>query len=371
MNPPKLKNHLKLTSPLLNRLTELWRWWINELIGILPKKLQAVALPGEERLYLETHANELVAGKGTSEITQEIGRFPLSDDPLPQAQAQIVEEHAERSREIILTLPTDKVLTKSVTLPLVAETNLREVLGFEMDRQTPFNLSQVYYDHILCKRDSKAGTITVDLVVTPRNYLDKLLNKLRVMGFQPHQIGVHRESGTQAQLDNLLPEEARRKRPKSTRLLNLVLAVVSLALLTAIVALPLMDKIRMINTLEAEVELTTQKAEIVQRLGDEVEQLTTGSDFLVKKKRGTPLVTETIGELTHILPDNTWINRLTIKGVELQIQGYSTSAAGLIPLIESSDKFHNPRFRSSVTTSRNSESERFHLSAEITRRVIK
>ena len=74
---------------------------------------------------------------------------------------------------------------------------------------------------------------------------------------------------------------------------------------------------------------------------------------------------EIMDELTRILPDDTWITRLDMKGSELQIQGQSSSAAAVIPLIESSSILQNPSFRSPVTQAPRSEDERFHLSAEI------
>ena len=265
---------------------------------------------------------------------------------------------------MVLCLPADKVLVKSITLPLVAEENLREVLGFEMDRQTPFSLEQVYYDHILSARNSKTGTLSLELVVTPRRYLDELLTKLGDIGFQLHQVSICRDSG-QAEAINLLPEQARQHRPDSARYLNLALGVVVLVLLLGAVALPLINKLHVINTLEARAELVTAKAEVIQRLREEVEQLGAGTRFLVEKKQATPLTLEIIDELTRLLPDDTWINRLDIKGQEVEIQGQSASAASLIPLIESSDRLRNPRFRSPVTQLPGSDNERFHLSAEL------
>jgi general secretion pathway protein L len=253
---------------------------------------------------------------------------------------------------------------KSITLPLVAEENLREVLGFEMDRQTPFSLEQVYYDHILSARNSKTSTLSLELVVTPRQYLDELITKLADIGFQLHQVSICRDSG-QAEAINLLPEQARKHRPDSARYLNLALGVVVLVLLLGAIALPLINKLHVINTLEARAELATAKAEVIQRLRAEVEQLGAGSRFLVEKKQATPLALEIIDELTRLLPDDTWINRLDIKGQEVEIQGQSASAAALIPLIESSDRLRNPRFRSPVTQLPGSNNERFHLSAEL------
>ena len=101
-------------------------------------------LPRVERLYLQLNAQQVIASRGTSESTHEIGRYPLTAEALQPEQSHELEELAGRAREVVLCLPADKVMARKLMLPLVAEENLRQVLGFEMDRQTPFSLDQVY-----------------------------------------------------------------------------------------------------------------------------------------------------------------------------------------------------------------------------------
>ena len=365
MNMANLTNRFKFLAPLQRGLAEFWSGWIAELSDMLPKSVRVAILPRVERLYLQLSGTEAIACRNTSESTEEIGRYPLTANGLQAEQAQELEELSSRSREVVLCLPADKVLVKTMTLPQVAEENLREVLGFEMDRQTPFSLDKVYYDHIISKRDSKTATLTLDLVVTPRPYLDDLLTRLGDIGLQPHQATICREPDTQAQPINLLPETAKQRRTDTARYLNLSLGVLALMLLLGVIALPVINKMHVIGTLEARAELVTDKAEVTRRLREQVDQLGADSRYLVEKKQTSPLVLEIINELTRILPDDTWINRLDIKGQEVQIQGQSASAAALIPLIESSDSLRNPRFRSPVTSLPRSNTERFHLSAEL------
>lgn len=365
MNMSSLKTHYKFTAPLLHALTGFWSWWIAELGGILPKSVRAAILPGVERLYLELDGAELIACQGTSESTHEIGRYPLTAEAMQPEQTQELEELADRSREVVLCLPADKVLVKTLTLPLATEENLREVLGFEMDRQTPFTVEQVYYDHILSSRNSRTNTLSTDLVLTPRHYLDDLLSTLNDIGFHPHQASICQHKTGQPQPVNLLPEEARQHRTDNAHHLNLALGILVLVLVLGAIALPLANKLHVIQTLEARTELVTDEAEVTRRLREKVEQLGTDSRFLVERKQATPLALTIINELTRLLPDDTWIDRLEIKGEEVQIQGLSASAAALIPLIESSDHLRNPRFRSPVTRMPRMDSERFHLSAEV------
>lgn len=365
MDMTSLKNRYKFITPLLHQLADFWSWWIGELTGMLPKRFRAAMLPRVERLYLQVNGAQVIASRGTSESTHEIGRYPLTATALEPEQTQELEDLVGRTREVVLCLPTDKVLVKTLTLPLVAEENLREVLGFEMDRQTPFSLDQVYFDHILSARNAKANTLTLDLVVTPRQFLDDLIDTLEGIGFQAHQATLCLEKTGQPQAVNLLPEEARQRRPDAARYLNLALGVLALLLLLGAIALPLMNKLHVIQALEARAELVSDKAEVTRRLREEVERLGTGSRFLVEKKQATPLALEIINELSRILPDDTWITWLDIKEQEVQIQGQSASASALVPLVESSDVLHNPQFRSPVIRMPRTNTERFHLSAEV------
>lgn len=367
MDITRFKSRFRFISPLWHRLFEFWSWWTEELVCILPASIRTVIMPGVENLYLVLNGAEIIASQGTAETYHEVGRYPLSAATLTPKQAEEIKDLTGRTREVVLCLPAEKVLFKRLTLPLAAEENLREVLGFEMDRQTPFSLEQVFYDYILSARNSKNNTLTLNMVVTPKLFLNNLLGNLNEIGFHLHRATICPKNGGQPQPVNLLPAEFMQRRPDSARYLNFALGILSLVLLLGIIALPLMNKHHVIRVLEARTELATGKAEVVRRMQEEVKRLGTSSRFLVEKKQATPLVLEIVNEVTHILPDDTWINQLDIKGQEVQIQGQSTSAAALIPIIESSEIFHNARFRSPVTKMPGSSTERFHISADVTR----
>ena len=70
-------------------------------------------------------------------------------------------------------------------------------------------------------------------------------------------------------------------------------------------------------------------------------------------------------ELTLILPVDTWVERLQIKGDSLQINGQSTKASALVGILEASDMLDSARFLSPVTTDPRTNKERFLLGAHI------
>ena len=356
--------HFKFSAPLLRGVETFWSWWISELGGMLPPGARRVLLPRAQRLFLELDGTAIVMSQGTAQNKEELTRYLLDQADAAPLKLSTKDTMQQQARELVLCLPRDKVLTRSLTLPLEAEENLREVLSFEMDRQTPFTAEQVYYDFSVVARSAAERTLTVDLVLVTRRMLDELLARLDNCGLHPDLVSINcNERGGFAPV-NLLPVEKRQRKAITPQLVNLGLGTLALLLLVSAVSLPLMNKRHKIQALEPLLEAASAKAEVTHRLRKEVDELTANSRFLTDKKQSSLPVLEVMDELTRILPDDTWITRLDIKGSELQIQGQSSSAAALIPLIESSSILQDPRFRSPVTQIPRSNAERFHLSAE-------
>ena len=356
--------HIKFSAPVWRGVEAFWSWWISELSGMLPPRVRHVLMPRAQRLFLELDGTDVVMSQGTTQDKQELTRYTLGQADAAPLKLSAEDEAHQHARELVLCLPRDKVLTRSLTLPLAAEENLREVLSFEMDRQTPFTAEQVYYDFAVVARSPAERTLTVDLALATRRMLDELLARLDKRGLHPDRVTINCGKGGGFAAVNLLPVENRQRKAITPWLVNLALGTLAVLLLVSAVSLPLMNKRQKIKALEPLLETASAQAEEAHRLHKEVDQLTANSRFLTDKKQSSLPVLEVMDELTRILPDDTWITRLDIKGTELQIQGQSSSAAALIPLIESSSMLQNPRFRSPVTQVPRSDAERFHLSAE-------
>lgn len=364
MQLSKQNLHIKFSAPLWRGVEAFWSWWISELGGVLPPRVRRALMPRAQRLFLELDGTDLVMSQGTSQNKAELTRYTLDQAEATPLQLSAEDEMHQQARELVLCLPADKVLTRSLTLPLAAEENLREVLSFEMDRQTPFTAEQVYYDFSVVARSAAERTLTVDLMLVTRRMLDELLDRLDHRGLHPDRVTINcGERGGFAAI-NLLPAGKRQRKAVTPQLVNLALGALAVLLLISAASLPLLDKRQKIKALEPLLETAGANAKEALRLRKEVDQLTANSRFLTDKKQSSRPVLEIMDELTRILPDDTWITRLDIKGSELEIQGQSASAAALIPLIESSSILQNPRFRSPVTQIPRSDVERFHLSAE-------
>jgi len=94
-----------------------------------------------------------------------------------------IDENRGDRGNIFLGIPGNKVIFKKLSLPLPTEENLKEVLGFEMDRHTPFSLEDVYFDFKIVERDEARKIIQVLLMVVKKEVVEyylKLLQKINV-----------------------------------------------------------------------------------------------------------------------------------------------------------------------------------------------
>ena len=353
---------IRYADPLLGRLRSFWRWWSGELVELLPEKLQKAIAQRQQKLYVELDNDKLLLSLGNHAAQREILRLPFdSADPED-------EDIPREVQQTILLLPEDKVLARRITLPAAAEENLREVLGFEMDLHTPFEASEVYYDYTVVGRDSNRQQVTVDLVYAPRDAVDTLVDGTSTLGMKTDIVTCRRRDNANLQPVNLLPQEKRRTKRLDVKSLNLALTVLLAVLVVAAITIPIVQKNRAIETLEAQVQAAAAEAREGAALRQDLEKMAEASQFLVAKKASDVMIVELIDEVSRILPDHTWIARLDLSGSELQIQGQSAASSSLIRIIESSPWFENVRFASPVVQIAGTDNDRVHIVATVARK---
>ena len=267
----------------------------------------------------------------------------------------------ERPTTIVLRMPAERALTRVILLPIAAAGNLRQVLGYEMDRLTPFSANQLYYDALILERQLEQRRIRVELSALPRTEVDAALETLAVLDITPDSVDI---AGGRMGV-NLLPVEKRPKRGIWPRRLQNLLIVVSLSLVLAAALLPLWQHRALVIRLQKQVDILQKDSGQVLNLREQLEKAVVSSRFLLQKKHSSPPIIELLRELTAILPDNTWLERLQIKGDALQLIGQSSSASALVGVIEESKLLGSVAFASPVTNDRRTGKERFVLDIRV------
>ncbi len=268
------------------------------------------------------------------------------------------QEHAPRQ---VLMLPSGRTLRRRLTLPLAAEEHLASVLAFEMDRQTPFRADQIYFDHRIQKRDPSARTMLVELLAVPRAVLDELLQKVGNLPLDAADVAV-------AELPagfNLLPPERRARRVDKRLRINLILGATAVALIWLVMWQSLALRERAIEDLNADKAQSSaaamQSAELKRQLRDAIE----GASFLADKKAKQAVTVDVLAEITRLVPDDTWLERLSFIGNQVQLQGQSARADKLIGILTDSRCLSKPQFQGIIQPDGATGKERFSLAADL------
>ena len=103
-------------------------------------------------------------------------------------------------------------------------------------------------------------------------------------------------------------------------------------------------------SLNLQLESLKPLAADLERIDREYDALAEHTKTLNTIESESPLKLPLLQELSHKLPQDTWVTRISIKENQVEIRGYSASASKLIPSLEASDYLKDTRFKGSVTT---------------------
>ncbi|NLB59405.1 MAG: hypothetical protein GX805_13255, partial [Gammaproteobacteria bacterium] len=154
-----------------------WRWWGLALASWLPASMRALLARDGRRLLLRHAAGELRVALERSGQARELVRLPWQADGAAEDPLQGMLPPALAALPRWLVLPADAALRRPMLVPAAAGDRLREVLGFEIDRHTPFTADEVRHDaRVTGRRDD--GQLEVELVVLPRAVCDAAITRV-------------------------------------------------------------------------------------------------------------------------------------------------------------------------------------------------
>jgi general secretion pathway protein L len=352
----------------------LVRWWLGEIGALVPAAIRDRLSGRKDLLVLALFDDDVVLTRHLSGDERVLGRTKLSAarESADTAIAVAIGDPDLQRRirrgtlRICVRLPAEKALTTRIGLPLAVEENLRQVMDFELDRRTPFAAKDVHFAHRVIARDEATGQIRIELTVVTRPVVAAALQLAEHFGLKPTIVDV--ASDGQGGSGNLLPEDDVRTVRRPRVLLRRAACIILFALAGATLYRPAFLAHQAAEELTRQVQDAKHVAIEVARLRDESDQLAGDERYLVDYRRRTPTVSEILHQLTHALPDNTWLAQLTLTPNEVQLSGFSISASSLLQPIGQSSLFAEPRFRAAVVFDPSISRERFDVVATIVKK---
>jgi general secretion pathway protein L len=347
-------------SPLSRFLT----WWGRELARLLPARARALLAERRDEVLLGLDGDALwLERRGRRMLARQRLERAGDGTDLRGAIAAATRDDEQPPR-VLLALPALRVLRRPLSLPAAAEPNLRQVLAFEMDRQTPFRADQVYYDCRVTGRDEATRTLAVELAAVPRAALDPDLAALAELGVALDGVDVGGVDG-RAEGFNLLPAERRAVRRNVWLRVNLALGAAVLVLLGVVMAQSVANREKALQSLREETTARRDAAREVAALRNELKTAVEGANFLAERRRARPAISDLMLDATERLGNDTWLQRLSLNGDQLQLQGQSREAAGLITILQQSPMMEAPALQGAITPDARSGKEQFLIQAKV------
>lgn len=340
--------------------SRFWMWWKGALRSWIPARWQVALGMVEERLLLVSRSDGVDVLHAREGQLRPLAALPALAD-MSSLAASVPAREGRLPRFVLL--PEEVVLRRPMRLPAAAEGRLRDVLGFEIDRQTPFAAEQVCFDARLLGRAGD-GQLDVELVVVPRYVLEALLSPADDWRGQLDGVDAMAADGVPLGV-NLLPPAQRRTRSDPMRRLDRLLVLGALVF-AALAAWQLLENRREAATrLAARIDASAVRAREVSAQRQQLQDLVDGHAFLARQREQRATATEVINDLTRRLADDTWLERLSIDDDRMHLTGRSSSASSLVSRLENAPLWKRPSLTSVLRAGNENAQERFTLTAEL------
>ncbi|HJP99877.1 MAG TPA: PilN domain-containing protein [Rhodanobacteraceae bacterium] len=341
------------------------RWWGGELTAMLPTRLREWVRRGPEVLWLTADGIRVTVRRARTGTTLANMSVKLPRNVQREEFARVCSGIDPADRRLLLIVPAADVLVRRLVLPAAAAADPRRVAGYEIDRQTPFQLDQVYYDVRVSGDPAPAGQVALDLYVAPRAGLDPVLERFALIGARPDAVDVQGADGILAGID-LLPAARRPRRTYKHRRANWVLAAVCVLLAVLVLSQWLDNRRQALAKMETDVETMRAKASQSEQLRGQLSGALAASKFLVQRKSDNPSALVVLDDLTQRLPSTAWLDSLTLDDSGgLDIKGEADKAAALVDKLASSGILQEPKLQGVIQPDPATGKERFELVARV------
>lgn len=328
-------------------LKEVLIWWTRQMRDLVPPRLRPSGTGLGRTLLLsiadgppDLPAEVTVAERRGRRVTERLHlRLDALDHPPLRALLRL-------GLSVVLCPPPAVLLEREVTLPLAAEHELESVLGFEMDRFTPFTSAEVAWGFALRAREPTRGVVRVDLFLVPRAALHGILTALDQVDVAPTWLEFPRPDGTTRRL------QLRRPNPVDEhwhRRALMFWAWCCAGLAVAAVAQPLFRQSIDLARTDRKIAALVPLVHEAQTLRRRIRGSATGADAVAGERIRIGNALSILAAVTQVLPDNTYLTEFRLRRRSLTLEGKSAAAAKLIALLSADPLFQNPAFSAPVT----------------------
>ncbi|MEI9997226.1 MAG: PilN domain-containing protein [Rhizomicrobium sp.] len=351
-------------SEWIYRLRAGWRWWLDELASLVPRRLRDAFETGRDAILIEVRPAELIVARRTTAFETMIARIPrdaFAARTLRLSTPRATGLAAWLADPVILQLPAEDALVRPLRLPRGAARNLDDILRHEVVRQSPIGTEDIYYDYRVANTDRDG--LDVALRIIRREPVDDAVALCREAGIALSAVAFDGDA-RKADGGTFPADPAAAQRLRWAPRIVPMLAGLVLLLAAGMVASLYLRGEAVAADLSDRVDAARARAMTVERLQHRLDAANRRAVFLAQQKRN-PAAIAVLARVARLLPDDTWLYEFELNGDEVRLHGFSPEAASLIALFDAAAFFSDAQFRSPLMQGPSPGLQRFDLSVRL------
>ena len=337
-------------------LPEFLTWWRQQLLDIVPARLRQGSGAGNAVVIDAATPGVVTLLRRRRGADTRTAQFRLDDAGDVSLRAALNGRPA--GEKILLRPPAAAVLERSVKLPLAAERDPERVLGYDMERLTPFTADEVYWGFSVESRDKQRGQLGVRVALVPRAAVAGLIDRLTAIGARPSLIEAPTSRG-------LYPIRLSHADAGTTRISTRMAGAILAALAFLAVASPFLRQALDMDEAQSTIADLAPRVREAEALRDRISGAGTGGDAVASETRRLGDMLGALAAITEILPDDSYLTEFTMRERKMTMSGLAASAPKLISALSADPRVRNPAFSSAVTRAPDGKFDVFSIKAEL------
>ncbi|MCC3245802.1 PilN domain-containing protein [Methylocystis sp. WRRC1] len=357
-----------LEGSLKAAAARFFEWYRSEFFALFPPKTAAwLSDRGDRELILRAGERELwlVDARGAPAWSLSVDEIAASS--LEEALSR--RGVTRKTAKIGLEIDGSAFFVRRFDIPAVAASNLPRLLIADIERKTPFRLSDVIYGHATAKHPVSPDKLSVSLWILRR---DMVVRAIENSGLAMTDLAFVRPSGL-SPMAGPAPVIVLEATSESSHLFrNVAIGLcAATALLAALgVGATLWRQSATNEELDAKIQEMSARAAKVRQIADRASAESRLLSVLRNARRTGPLFADLWEETARLLPDGAYVTDLRITEPRaneraLELVGFADSAVGLPALFEKSPFFSDAGLTAAITPDAHEKKEGFSLAARI------
>jgi general secretion pathway protein L len=349
-----------------SKIREFFNWWGEELANMLPgSKFISIKKNASDAVIKLNREQCLLTWSG-GERAIDCGKKFISAQVVEEYDKLVEDDKKLKISSCDLQISEKMILRRTVTLPLATEENIENVVAYEIDKYTPFNNDDIYFDVKIQKRDKTEKKLTVLLSVIKKQALEEIVEFAQASELSINNVYITDST------DNEIIEELSfvggvggRDQQRQKISANKYLVILFLFLSLCALVIPIAKNYWIAQQYEVRILEAREEAAEVRELQSVYQSMRADAKRVSRLNGDNIRLIDLLNELTKIIPDDTSLSRFSLEDDVIRIQGVSLSASELISILDSSNSFSEVKFVAPVTQNSDTGKENFTIEIKL------